>query len=199
MAFGCWKPCGIMKKLLFSLAIVICAITASAQNQAQVVKVYGVDFYATQVYGAAESPAQFAKAFTGMNQLLITEAKKYDFSRIIPVPISVNVAPMVNRVNSRHYKNFYASSNVVESIPVKEIVQSYELPDVDGVGCVLIAKLLNKVDAIGEYELVVFDIATREILYAQSVSGKAGGFGLRNYWAQSFHEIITDKKLRVTF
>jgi len=38
--------------------------------------------------------------------------------------------------------------------------------------------------------LIAFDIATRKILSKREVSGKAGGFGLRNYWAGSVYNII---------
>ena len=69
------------------------------------------------------------------------------------------------------------------------------MPQTEGVGVVLVAKLLNKPMSKATYELITFDISTREILSKREVSGKAGGFGLRNYWAGSVYNIIKSIKL----
>ena len=46
------------------------------------------------------------------------------------------------------------------------------------------------------YDLVVFDIASREVIMHKMVAGEARGFGLRNYWAGSIYDIIkANKKL----
>ena len=54
----------------------------------------------------------------------------------------------------------------------------------------MIAKTHDKSEGRGIYELVVFDIATRDIITQKLVVGKARGFGLRNYWAHTIFNII---------
>lgn len=54
----------------------------------------------------------------------------------------------------------------------------------------MVALLLDKRAAQAVYEMVFFDIATREVRYTERVEGHAGGFGLRNYWANTVAEVL---------
>ena len=70
-----------MKRLLLALAAACSLLTAAAQQTPTYV--YGIDFSLARVSGANESDQQFAEAFRRINQLLITEADKYDFARAL--------------------------------------------------------------------------------------------------------------------
>ena len=61
---------------------------------------------------------------------------------------------------------------------------------------IFIATNLDKRMGKGTYVVVCFDIATRDILFRQEITTSAGGFGLRNYWANTVEDIIEDKALR---
>ena len=54
----------------------------------------------------------------------------------------------------------------------------------------LVALLLDKPSAKALYEMVIFDIATREVRCIERVEGHAGGFGLRNFWANTIREVL---------
>ena len=60
-----------------------------------------------------------------------------------------------------------------------------------------IAKLLNKASSSGTYYLVYFDVATRLLLYQMEAVTEAGGFGLRNYWANTIHQICKKPRYRL--
>ena len=77
---------------------------------------------------------------------------------------------------------------------LKELRKMNNLSQKEGVGVVLIAKLLNKPLEKAIYDLVIFDISTRNILYIKEVVGEASGFGLRNYWAGSIYDILRHEK-----
>ena len=53
----------------------------SALKDIQSIKFYGVDYSQVKVFGADESPAQFKDAFRRINELFITEAKKYNVGK----------------------------------------------------------------------------------------------------------------------
>ena len=56
--------------------------------------------------------------------------------------------------------------------------------------------MMNKPQNRAYYELITFNIATREILSQKEVNGKAGGFGLRNFWAGSIYSVIKSNKFK---
>ena len=53
----------------------------SALKDIQSIKFYGVDYSQAKVFGADESPIQFKDAFRRINELFITEAKKYNVGK----------------------------------------------------------------------------------------------------------------------
>ncbi|MFI3333108.1 MAG: hypothetical protein SNI51_08740 [Rikenellaceae bacterium] len=73
-----------------------------------------------------------------------------------------------------------------EKISIESVVASY--PEIKGTALLLIARELNKAKAIGQYDIVVFNGQTKEILKIDSFVGDAGGFGLRNFWAGSIYK-----------
>ena len=54
----------------------------------------------------------------------------------------------------------------------------------------LIATTLDKGNGIGYYTAVLFDPATQEVILQMDMTGKPGGFGLRNYWAGSVYNAL---------
>ena len=172
-----------MKKL-FTLLFLATSMICFGQNknflkEVESINFYGVDYSAAKVFGAAETPAQFKVAFDGINRLFITEAKKYDVSKKLKVRVNEISLDAVNQVN--------------EAIDPQELMTtnaSYMLSEDQIIGLVIIAKLLNKAEAYGSYQVVFFNTETKEIIQDWATGGKARGFGLRNYWAGSIHKVI---------
>lgn len=184
-----------MKRLLLLLLCVVCAmVNANAQDVQSndtTYYAYGVDFSHVETYAAAESEDSFIKAFEGINMLFISEPDKYDFSGLSTYnAVMMNVEPMIVKNSNADYsgmKQLRFRDNVLDC---SSIVKEYELQESDGRGIIFIAKTLDKAEGRGIYQLVVFDIATREIIMQKTVAGKASGFGLRNYWANTIYDII---------
>ena len=74
-----------MKKLILflflSTSLFCFGQDKSALKDIQSIKFYGVDYSQAKVFGADESPIQFKDAFRRINELFITEAKKYNVDR----------------------------------------------------------------------------------------------------------------------
>lgn len=183
-----------MKKLLLFFACVFTLATSHAQNSEKYF-VYGVDFSYAKVYSAEESVEQFAKAFEAINMLLVNEPEKYDFSRVVGKRVNVFIEPILKIVSACDYSQLKSLDSSYTNPTYSSIVKNYNLPQTEGIGIVMIAKVLNKPMNQASYELITFDIASREILSKREVKGKAGGFGLRNFWAGSIYQVIKSTKL----
>lgn len=178
-----------MKKKL-SLLLICLLSTIAVYTQNEKVYVYGVDFSQVKVYGADEPTEQFVEAFKGINILLITEPQKYDFTKMLDTRLGVDVEMMINKLSDCNYSNMRVFGPVYEDINCVSVVKEYNLQQPEGIGIVLIAKFLNKIAAEATYDLVMFDVNTREIMFQKEVVGGARGFGLRNFWAGSIYSIL---------
>lgn len=187
-----------MKKMLLSaLGIMLSVAVVNAQNKGDLHYVYGVDFSEVKVAGAKETETNemFAQVFIGINALLVSEPEHYSFSRLLGENVAMVVEPMYQKLEACDYVDLKLRAPVIPKIDVASVVKGYVLPQTSGYGVVLIAKLLDKISDKAFYDLVVFDIATRNVLIKQEVSGNAGGFGLRNFWAASVRDVLQKTKL----
>lgn len=178
-----------MKRLLLALVAACSLLTAAAQQSS--VCVYGIDFSLTRTAGAGECREDFAEAFRRINLLLRSEADKYDFARALRQPlVLVDIEPMLQHLSGCSYEKLYDTKNFPSEEDIGRNIASYALDEQEGTGVVMVALLLDKRAAQAVYEMVFFDIATREVCYTERVEGHAGGFGLRNYWANTIAEVL---------
>lgn len=184
-----------MKKMMLCALCALCVMVANAQTKGDLHYVYGVDFSKVTVSGAKETEADFAQVFVKINMLLVSEPESYSFSRMLGKNVEVVLEPMLKKLEACDYTDMKRVTAVVPQLDENSMVEDYVLPQTEGYGVVLVAKLLDKMRDKAFYDLVVFDIATRKILIQQEVSGGAGGFGLRNFWAASVREVIQKTKL----
>lgn len=183
-----------MKRLILLAVALMMLGGASAQNP---VYFYGVDFTHCKVFSSHETPAAFADAFHAINDVLYNEAAKYDFSRLLGRRYEYYTEVIHDCLQQCDFSNLTARSPYVEALDIKSIVENYNLPQAEGKGFVLIAKLLNKASESGTYYLVYFDVASRQILYQFEATTEAGGFGLRNYWATTIYQICKKSRYRI--
>jgi len=71
----------------------------------------------------------------------------------------------------------------VTDADIDQVVAKIEKEGDSQYGAVIVAGLLNKTANHGTFTFVVFDQDTKEIIFQQEATGKARGFGLRNFWA----------------
>lgn len=184
-----------MKKIVSLAAALLFVMTAAAQNPLREVKelhVYGVDYSLAKVNAADESDREFADIFVKINELLLREPQKYDFGKAFRLPVaSVDISPVLRSIGARDYAAMRVDPLVPASVErVHALIRQYELPQTEGTGVVLVGLLLDKAAAKATYDVVFFDIATREILFTGDMTCSAGGFGLRNYWARTVYETL---------
>ncbi|MEZ5198923.1 MAG: hypothetical protein R2764_21855, partial [Bacteroidales bacterium] len=76
---------------------------------------------------------------------------------------------------------------------VQEMIGSYDMGNNDeGLGIVFIVESFSKKSEMGSFFVTFFDIETKRVLLTERMSGKAGGFGIRNYWAKSYYTVLKE-------
>lgn len=182
-----------MKRIL-TLALILFPLLAAGQQSildVNDVDYRGVDFTKTMILAANESDAAFVKIFTGINNLVITESNKYDLGKAFRKNVFVKDLTNVHERNSDISGNMRTNdaNYMINGKELQEIVDAYKA-DTDGVGLIIVGELLNKSASKGRYVVVFFDSESGDIIYTKRVTGKAGGFGLRNFWAASLHNVL---------
>lgn len=193
-----------MKKILLLSACLVVTLLGVAQNKSVLKSIneitfYGVDFYNVKVYGAKETPTEFKQAFEGINELIISEPEKYNIASILNMhvkDISIDTAlEMAKNIDLKNLKVTSKKGLALDDNALADAVNAIPANDNPGVGVVFVAEQLDKSANKGFYHVVFFDEASKEILDTWRVEGKAGGFGLRNFWAASFLKAMKSIKI----
>lgn len=178
-----------MKKIavvIFTLLIsTICVAQSNEGNDKLVVDFYGVDFSTVNVIGAGETEEKFLDAFDGINGLMLSEPKKYNVGKFLDLDVvSTYIADAIKQIDKLENVDF--KNKKKEKISLRKILDVY--PSTEGNILIIIAKELNKGRNMGHFMAVVFDGESKEIISKVNFSGKAAGFGLRNFWAGSLYK-----------
>lgn len=191
-----------MRKVLrnFCVGLFIClGCRAVAQNYEVLNGIdeftfYGVDYAQVRVFGAREAAEDFVEVFPRINQLLLSEPEKYRVGKRSKKKVKAKTLSAVRQRNQTvnidslllESTNYY----VLFQDQIEEEIKSLPLNETEGIGLVVIAELLDKSKARGLYHVVFFDVKTRNIIETWRATGKAGGLGLRNYWANSLVKVL---------
>ena len=167
------------------LSIFSMAAMAKEKNKKMTVDFYGVDFSEVNVIGASESDTKFIEAFQGINGLFVSEPKKYDIAgkmNLIVNKVCTDYAvQQLKKLESYSFQN-----KELQDVDLPTIIKAY--PDTDANVLIIVARKLNKPENTGYYTAVIFNGQTKEIIEQKEFKGKAGGFGLRNFWAGSLYK-----------
>jgi hypothetical protein len=180
-----------MKKIGIAIFALLISTLSIAQNnkgnERLVVDFYGVDFSTVNVVGASETDDKFLIAFDGINGLMLSEPRKYNVGKFLNLDVaSTDITEATKQIDKLEGVDF--KNKKQEDIPLKEILNAY--PTVDANILIIVAKELNKGQNMGHFMAVVFDGETKEIISKTNLSGKAAGFGLRNFWAGSLFKAM---------
>lgn len=196
-------------KVVYLFLCILCTnyLNVSAQqniNDVQEVNYYGIDFSKVNIFQAKETREQFKSAFKAINDLTVLEDKKYDFEKFFRKTIHISPFTVADERNEESTPKILfprTSSKLVADLKltpedVREVIAEYGNED-SGIGVVVIAVLLNKKTSAATYDVVFFDVKTKDILFEKQVIGMARGFGLRNFWANSLYYALRNWKYKV--
>lgn len=181
-----------MKRLL-TVACCLIAAAGFAQKGKTTVSAdfYGVDFSCVSVIGVTEGLGDFIKAFDAINQLFLSEPKKYDVGDFTRIDIlSTNVETANESLGALAAERFMPRPTAIDwQTQLPRILARYNNGS-GNKGLLLVARTLDKGNGVGEFTAVLFDPATGEIIRQCDIAGKPGGFGLRNFWAGSLYNAL---------
>ncbi|MFA7142267.1 MAG: hypothetical protein WC157_03120, partial [Candidatus Paceibacterota bacterium] len=104
--------------------------------------------------------------------------------------VSIDEAIYRARVMNEAGMPTYSKTFKIDDAAVVALVKSFNTGKDIGYGVLYVAELLDKEAGIGNFIVICFNVKTKKIVFSERVSGKAGGFGLRNYWASSLEKIF---------
>jgi hypothetical protein len=74
---------------------------------------------------------------------------------------------------------------------IQDIINDYKFGDEEeGLGLVFIVESYSKPTVTASYYVTFFDIKSKKVLLTERMTNKAGGFGVRNYWASTYYNIM---------
>lgn len=162
----------------------------------------GVDFSLAKIQGEAATPAEISTKFEPINSVIITEAKKYDITGAFNRKTVINYVEPVNKVNDGINTANIKTDNISDlgKVTVEDIakqVKTYNLSGKSGIGLVFIMDGMSKTDKEASMYVTLINMASKKVLLTEKLTGKAQGFGFRNYWAYTIYKVLhtidTDK------
>ena len=161
----------------------------------------GIDFSHVKLIGEF---SQFAEAgttgaaairnkyFSGWNNLILNEYEKYNIEGMFRKEnINLKIAE-INKINENtSIEDLEADEQpnyTKEDIAL--FVKKYNFEEKAGIGLLMFADYLNKTREEAKYHFVAINLTNNEVLLYESFVTKPSGFGLRNYWAKTFSDVI---------
>ena len=199
-----------MKKTALLLLTVCASSFSFAQNTAKDVFIkdeivwFGLDFSKARLIGQFDQGAGAAPAtggdiknkyVSGWNGVVVNETEKYDLKKTFRKTNVFKDLSVVDKSNAKidpdniiTYNDYkFTNADAV----IEEIIKGYEKGEkAEGIGVVFIVEYFSKGEKDASVYVTFFDIASKKVLFREHMIGKAGGFGLRNYWAKCFLEIL---------
>lgn len=187
--------------------VLIFTFTSQAQtiqdifNPAVPVTWFGIDYSHSKIIGTVSQfggkiPVTAAeihdKYYVEWNQLILDEPEKFDVAKMISRKTVVKDIRMVTQLNAGSSMDSVevVSTPSYSQEQIQKFVSAYPLENKSGIGMVFITESMHKSYGGAYYHVVFFKMDTKEILLQQRVQGLVQGSGIRNYWANTYFDVI---------
>lgn len=159
----------------------------------------GVDFTSATIQGETATANEIRDKFEPINTVIVTEIKKYDVGGAFKRSVATNDLDMINKLNEganvEKMKTINLSDlekNMLKPEDIKSHVKAYDLSGKKGIGLVFIMDGMSKTNKEATMYVTLIDLAKKKVLLTERMTGKAQGFGLRNYWAYTVYKVLND-------
>ncbi|MDH5365619.1 MAG: hypothetical protein OEW67_01425 [Cyclobacteriaceae bacterium] len=199
-----------MKKTLLLLLILstylsgFCQDTKSLFDRDTEITWLGIDFSHVKIIGEfshyfiAESKGAIEirdMYFPAWNYLVQGERNKYDFRPMLrkrDVFYNIDMIMSVNEKTNIDSLKAHSSPRY-STTEIENFVSKYDFSSIrnkDGIGILFIAEALDKYSVEAYFHFVAVNMKTGEILLQDRLRGEPHGFGIRNYWAGAFYDVM---------
>lgn len=204
-----------MKHLLCLSLLLLATFAAPAQKEADIIRSdkpitwLGIDFTQARFIGSAN---QFKDAgevtddqvrdkyIPAWNELFINEQKKYDVAKYVhreSVGYALDVTTKANnKVGSSFFSQDPGDYSRLKESDITAAVKKYDFMGKKGIGLVFFVEGMSKGKEEASAWITFVDMGAKSVLKTYRVTGKAGGFGFRNYWAKAFLNILKETDRR---
>lgn len=199
------KP--LIRKMIMFLVLALTVGHAGAQTKSDpfasdVPLTYlGVDFTQVRVINDASAiPSDIKnRHFQGINQVIITEVKKYDWQKALDKTTFTNDLGLVTARNEKVDETKIFSTTTADETRLKQediekMVKQYNFSGKKGIGLIVFMESLSKTSENGSMWVTFVDMDARKMILTERMVGKAMGFGFRNYYAYTVYKVIQDIK-----
>ena len=140
------------------------------------------------------------RQFDGINDVIVSEAKKYDLAGAFHKSYVDHDLGLVAKRNEKANAEAIKSTNTGDfhrftENDVNTLVKGFDFGGKSGVGLLFITEALSKSQKAAAVWVTLVDMKSKKVLMTERMVGsvnKFGGFGFRNYWASAFKNIIDD-------
>jgi hypothetical protein len=191
--------------LLMSCFIAFNNISLKAQSVKDIFNVdvpityYGVDFSKGHYFGEIGTVDinEMIDLTNKINELIVKEAPKYNVAAAIQrteINTKTDLTLTENAsIDTKRFIVFSKDEDRLTEDAIKKTVAKYNVSG-KGIGMVFMVDLMDKSTTQTTVWVTFFNESNKKLLFTEKLTGKAGGFGFRNYWARSFYNIINDMK-----
>jgi len=161
----------------------------------------GIDFSHVKLIGDFAQVAEAGQVgpiairdmyFPGWNGLFYKEAEKYNVKEMLRKETVLINTTAIDAINASASIEGLEGTEDPEYTKedIQGFVRNYKFNTSEGLGVFMVAESLNKNRVLATYHFIVIDLKNNEILLHEKMSAAPGGFGIRNYWARSFYNVM---------
>lgn len=198
----------ICKRYTYALSLLLLCLSANSYGQTlkeffkdkNVPLTYlGVDFTSATIQGETATSEDISTKFEAINTLIVTEVKKYDVGGAFKRTTTTNELDMIKKLNAAANVEKMKTINIgdleknmLKQEDVQKHIKAYDLSGKKGIGLIFIVDGMSKTNKEATMWVTLIDLAKKKVLLTQHMTGKAQGFGLRNYWAYTVYKVLND-------
>lgn len=157
----------------------------------------GIDFSMAKFTrkGFAVSQEILQRYFNEWNMLIITDQKKYDVRMSFRKPVMQYDLSWVSKKNktvklSRALGDFITLEDVYNDEAIVSYVEDAALPAVTDYALMMVVESFDDSTKLGQVWVVVKNMPQNKVVLCEKFMKEPGGFGLRNYWARVFYNVL---------
>ncbi|MGV3613574.1 MAG: hypothetical protein ACO1N0_21620 [Fluviicola sp.] len=184
-----------MKKGLLTIAILFLIHCTFAQVTE--ITWFGIDFSQAKMVGSAgftDKEKIQVYYLNVWNSVFVTEADKYDLAKYYKAGKVIVSLDVVKKANEQVSADDLVTDNTysLSEADAQKEVQKY-VGQGSGLGMVYVVEYFSKTEEIASVYVIQFDISSGTISKMQKLTGKAEGFGFRNYWLGALENVMKKK------
>lgn len=162
---------------------------------------YGLDFTRCKFIGQPSIHGNFYKTpdyvvkhfFKDWNMIPLKEGQKYDIGKSFDKDyIYFDIDSVLARGARYKSDSLIAFSNAytLNTATFPDIIKSFNGIATEGIGVIYLVESYNSIEEIATYYCIVFDVASKNILLQEKITGRPQGGSVKTYWAGAFHEAL---------